>query len=188
MLSAAAKVIVVAVALGLDVFAIGVGIGVRGATRSEKIRIGAAFASAEVLMNLIGAGVGAALGHVLGNIAGYVGFGALVAIGCYMMAESGPQARPRGPLDMSRGWGLLVAAISISFDSLGVGFSILYIGVPVAVTLAVIAIVNVASTTAGLTLGRILGRRIEERAQFVGGLLLTLTGIVFALLKAFHLG
>jgi putative Mn2+ efflux pump MntP len=187
-MSAAVKVAVIALALGLDVFAIGVGIGVRGAARAEKIRIGAAFATAEVAMNLIGAGLGAALGRVLGDYTGYVGFAALVAVGCYVMVESRQQAHLRRPLDMSRGWGLLVAALSISLDSLGVGFSILYIGAPVVITLSVIAVVSVASTSAGLTLGRVVGRRIEERAEFAGGLLMALVGLGFAILKALHLG
>lgn len=187
-MKAALKVIVIALALGLDVFAIGVGVGVRGASRAEKIRIGAAFATAEVLMNVIGAALGAALGRILGGYAGYIGFAALVGLGCYVMVESRREAHLRRPLDMSKGWGLLLAALAISLDSLGIGFSILYIGVPVVVTLIVIAVVNVASTTAGLTLGRLLGRRIEERAEFAGGLLMLLIGLGFAALKALHLG
>jgi putative Mn2+ efflux pump MntP len=188
MISAGVKVFAVAVALGLDVFAVGVGVGVRGASRMEKIRIGAVFAASEVLMNLIGAGLGAALGRVLGDVAGYAGFAALVAVGTYMISESRREAATRRPLDLFRGWGLPVAALSISVDSLGVGFSILYLGAPVAVTLVVIAVVNVASTTAGLSLGRLIGRRIEESAEFAGGVLLVLTGVGFMALKAFGAG
>ncbi len=186
--SSALKVLIVAFSLGIDVFALGVGVGIRGASRALRIRIGIAFAAAEVAMNLIGAALGVAMGHLLGDIAGYIGFLALVFIGGYMMFESRREAHEKRPIDMSRGWGLLLASLSISLDSLGVGFSILYIGVPVAATLAVIAAVSVLSTSAGLALGQRLGRRIEERAELLGGLALALTGLLFAALKALHAG
>ncbi|HEY9085925.1 MAG TPA: manganese efflux pump [Candidatus Tyrphobacter sp.] len=186
--SSALKLLAVALSLGLDVFAVGVGVGVRGAPRALKIRIGIAFASAEVVMTLIGAGLGAAVGRVLGDVAGYIGFVALLLLGGYMILESRREAHLKRPIDMSRGWGLLLASLSISLDSLGIGFSILYIGVPVVAALGAIAAVSALSTTAGLTLGHRLGRRIEERAELLGGILLALTGLLFAVLRALHAG
>ena len=182
------KIVVVAIALALDVFAVAVGVGVRGAPRRRIIRIGIAFASAEITMNLIGAGLGAAAGRLIGDYAGYMGFGALVAVGIYMMRESFTQLGGSKRIDLSSGTGLLVASLAISLDSLGVGFSILYIGVPLAISLTVIFVVSIASTTLGLTVGRLLGRVAEQRAAFIGGLLLALTGILFAVLKALHVG
>jgi putative Mn2+ efflux pump MntP len=181
------KVFVIAATLGIDVFAMGVGVGVRGAPLALRIRIGAAFAFAEVAMNVIGALLGAAAGRIVGGVAGYFGFAALVGLGLYMTIESVREAEARKPIDMSRGWGLLLASLSVSLDSLGVGFSILYIGVPPVVTLSAIALVSICSTAAGLALGRQLGRRVEERAELAGGLLLVATGLLFAALKALNL-
>ncbi|MBV9270866.1 MAG: manganese efflux pump [Candidatus Eremiobacteraeota bacterium] len=177
-----------ALSLGLDVFAVSVGVGMRGVPRSTKIRIGIAFATAEVTMNLIGVALGAALGKVLGDIAGYIGFAALFGLGCYMIYESRREAELRQPLDMSRGWGLFIASLSISLDSLGIGFSILYIGVPLVLSLAIIAVTSVASTVLGLVTGRALGRRAEENAELWAGIVLALTGLVFAAVKFFHIG
>ncbi len=184
----AIKILVVALSLALDVFAVSVGVGIRGVPRAVKIRIGIAFASAEILMNLIGAGLGAVVGHLLGDVAGYIGFGALSLVGAYMIFESVREAEAKTPIDMSKGWGLFIAALSISLDSLGIGFSILYIGVPVAISLAVIGVVSIAATVLGLTLGRALGRRAEESAELWAGIVLVATGIGFILLKVFHLG
>ncbi len=83
---------------------------------------------------------------------------------------------------------MFLASLAISLDSLGIGFSILYIGVPMPISLVVIAMTSVASTTLGLTLGRWLGRHAERYAAFFGGLLLALTGVLFAALKALHVG
>ena len=187
-MTSAIKIVVVALSLALDVFAVSIGVGVRGVPNAVKLRIGLAFASAEILMNLVGAGIGAVAGHLLGDFAGYLGFIALFGLGMYMIYESVRDVEDRVPLDMSSGWGLLLASLSISLDSLGIGFSILYIGVPIVVSLTVIGVVSVSATAAGLTLGRRLGVRIEDNAELIGGILLALTGLAFTVLKALHLG
>lgn len=186
--AASVKIAILALALALDVFAVSVGVGVRGASRGAKVRIGAAFACAEIGMNLAGAAIGVLAGRLVGEIAAYAGFAALFCLGAYMIRESlGEMAGP-SVLDLSRGRGLFVASVAISLDSLGIGFTIFYIGVPIVITLVAIGVASVASTTLGLTLGRWLGRFAERNAAFVGGVILAVTGIAFAVLKALHLG
>jgi manganese efflux pump family protein len=186
--AALVKVFVIALALALDVFAVSVGVGVRGVAPWQKVRIGIAFACAEVGMNILGAALGLLAGRLIGDVAGYIGFSALIGLGVYMMRESRTSFSAKSRLDLTQGRGLFVASLAISLDSLGIGFSILYIGVPMPISLIVIAAVSVASTLFGLTLGRLLGRFAERNAAFVGGLLLALTGAVFAILKALHAG
>jgi putative Mn2+ efflux pump MntP len=181
------KVAVVALSLGLDVFAVSVGVGMRGVPVPLRWRIGLAFTTAEVSMTLIGAGLGAVAGRLLGDVAGYFGFVALIGVGTYMIVEAMRESESGG-IDFSRGWGLFLGAISISLDSLGIGFSILYIGVPLAVSLVTIAAVAASSTAIGLTLGRAIGARAEESAELWAGIILVLTGLGFAGLKAFGHG
>jgi manganese efflux pump family protein len=182
------KVVAIAVALALDVFAVSVGVGVRGVPLRRKIRIGITFASAEIVMNLIGAGLGAVAGRLIGGYAGYIGFAALFGLGLYVMRASRTDFGVSQRLDLTSGHGLLIAALAISLDSLGTGFSILYIGVPLEISLAAIFTTSIAATALGLALGGWLGRRIERNAAFIGGLLLALTGVAFATLKALRLG
>jgi len=186
---AAIKIVVIAISLALDVFAVSIGVGVRGGlSRREKIRIGVAFASAEISMNLVGLALGEVAGRLLGTAAGYLGFVALIGVGIYMMIEARRDLEDREPADMASGWGLAVASLAISLDSLGIGFSILYIGVPLPVSLGTIFAVSIGATTLGLTLGRALGKRVEDSAELLGGLLLTITGTVFIVLKALNIG
>jgi len=184
--TAALKIAVVALSLALDVFAVSVGVGMRGAGIALKIRIGAAFAGAEVLMTVLGVLIGKVAGAYLGEAAAYLGFTALVLVGGYMVYES----RQGGEFgfDLSRGWGLVLAALSISLDSLGIGFSILFIGVPLAVSLVCIGVTSVISTTLGLTLGKALGKRAEESAAVWAGIVLIATGLGFGALHYFHAG
>lgn len=139
-------------------------------------------------MNLAGVGLGHLAGQLLGNVAGYIGFCALIVLGGYMIIAARRESERKSPIDMSRGWGLLVASLSISMDSLGIGFSILYIGAPLILTLAVIFAVSICATVLGLTLGRMLGRRAEEGAELWAGIVLALTGVAFVLAKVFRLG
>lgn len=179
MYSAALKVALVALSLGLDVFAVAIGVGVRGVPLPQKIRIGFAFASAEVGMSLIGVLLGAAAGRMLGEIAGYLGYAALVGVGIYMIVETLRETDEAG-FDLSKGWGLFLAALSISLDSLGIGFSIVYIGVPLPITLGAIAFVSLLATTTGLAFGKLLGSRVEAQAGTFAGVVLVLTGLFFA--------
>jgi len=185
--AAALKIGFIAISLGLDVFAVCVGVGMRGTDSAVKLRIGAAFASAEVAMTLFGVVLGKIAGSYLGDVAGYLGFGALVIVGAYMTREAARGADEAG-LDLSRGWGLFLGALSISLDSLGIGFSILFIGVPLAVSIACIAAASIASTTLGLTLGKAIGARFEAAAGLLAGIILMATGAVFAALKYFGVG
>jgi putative Mn2+ efflux pump MntP len=178
------KVFIVALALALDVFAVSVGVGVRGIPARRKVRIGIAFAFAEVSMNVIGAGLGLLAGRLIGGFAGYIGFAALIGLGIYMIRESRTVPSAVSQLDLSRGRGLLIASLAISLDSLGIGFSILYIGVPMPISLIVIACISVLATTLGLTIGGWLGQYAERNAALIGGVLLALTGVLFATLKA----
>jgi manganese efflux pump family protein len=182
------KILFVALSLGLDVFAVSVGVGMRGVDRWVKVRIGAAFTLAEVTMTVLGVLLGQAAGKLLGDVAGYLGFTALVGVGAYMVYEALHGTEEGGGFDLSRGWGLTLGALSISLDSLGIGFSILYIGVPLVVSLIFIAITSVLSTTLGLLLGKRLGMVAEEYAALAAGVVLILTGLAFAALKYFNVG
>ncbi|HEV3088081.1 MAG TPA: manganese efflux pump [Candidatus Elarobacter sp.] len=165
-----------------------VGVGMKGTDRWVKIRIGAAFATAEVTMTVLGVVLGQVAGRFLGDAAGYLGFTALVGVGAYMIYEALHGTEEGGGFDLSRGFGLVLGALSISLDSLGIGFSILYIGVPLGISLVFIGVASIISTTLGLALGRRLGVVAEEQAALWAGVVLILTGIAFAALKYFHIG
>jgi manganese efflux pump family protein len=182
MLSAIFKVAVLAISLALDVFAVCIAVGVRGHSQREKLRIGAAFGTAEVSMNVIGAVLGRLIGRLIGGTAAYLGFAALVGVGIYMMVETVREEEQS--LDLSTGWGLLLAAISISLDSLGIGFTLPYLGLNVLLALAAVFVASILATSLGLSLGRMLGTRVGNAAGIVAGVILILTGLAFAFARA----
>jgi putative Mn2+ efflux pump MntP len=170
------------------VFAVSIGLGMRGATPRERLRIAIAFPCAEIVMICVGLALGEITGRLIGDDAGYVGFAALIAVGAYMILEARSNLDERRPVKVQGGWTLVVTSLAISLDSLGIGFSIRFVGVPVAMSVVVIGIVSVTATLVGLRLGRLLGTRVEDGAEMVAGVLLTLTGVAFVTLKVLHLG
>lgn len=180
------KIALIAVSLALDVFAVCVGVGVRAHAAGAKMRIGLAFAGAEVAMNLLGVGLGQLVGRFLGDLAAYLGFAALLGLGVYMIVES--LREEKGELDLSTGWGLFIGALSISLDSLGIGFTLLYIGVPLVASLVAIFTMSIIATAAGLGLGRVIGTRAGGATGLVAGTILALTGLGFGLAHHFGIG
>jgi putative Mn2+ efflux pump MntP len=160
----------------------------RGATPRERLRIAIAFPCAEILMNCVGLGLGEVTGRLIGDDAGYVGFAALIAVGAYMILEARSHMDERRPSKVQKGWTLVATSLAISLDSLGIGFSIRFVGVPIGESLAVIGVVSVAATLLGLRLGRLLGTRVEDGAEMLAGVLLALTGAAFVALKVLHAG
>jgi putative Mn2+ efflux pump MntP len=175
----------IALAVGLDVLALSTGIGVLGVPWNVRLRVGAAFASAEILMQILGAGIGAGAGHLAGEIAAYVGFALLAFIGVWIFRESFDKDHGLSETATS-GIGLLAASASISLDSLGVGFSLPALHVPLAPLIATVAITTVIFTFAGLRFGEILGAHFKKNAERGAGIVLVALAVLFTLQHVSH--
>jgi manganese efflux pump family protein len=174
------KILAVAIAIGLDVFAISVGVGITRAEWETRIRLGAAFAAAEITMQVIGYLLGTGAGRLFGEIAEWLGFGLLALVGAFMIRESFDHSS--GPaFDLTRGVGLLLASLSISLDSLGVGFALPAIGIPLIPMLITVSITTSVFTIVGLAFGQRLGARYEHEAQRVAGAMLVLLALLFSI-------
>jgi putative Mn2+ efflux pump MntP len=107
-LVALAKVMAVAIAVGLDVLAVSVGVGVARLAWDASLRVGAAFASSEIIMQIVGYALGTGAGKMIGEVASYAGFGLLAVVGGAMIRSSmrGDEAE----FDATRGSGLLLTS------------------------------------------------------------------------------
>lgn len=186
-----------ALSLGLDALSVAIGIGLKGISPGAKLRVGLAFAGFQVLMPLIGLLAGSLLSQRLEDVVAYGGFALLIGLGLHMLWESreagpgiagvdeparmGDNHEPGGPSpDLTGGWRLILAAISVSLDALGAGFSLVATGLPIIPALAAIGVAAFLMTFAGLQFGRLLGRKVEHRSEQAAGALLVLLGIGFA--------
>jgi putative Mn2+ efflux pump MntP len=176
------KALLIAISLAIDVFAVSTGIGMRQSDYRTRLRFGAAFVTAELSMLFIGMLLGKLVYALIGNFAGYLGFCALIAVGAYVIYESTQESHD--DIDLAKGMGLVFSALAISLDSLGIGFSISFLKVPIEMTIILIIVCTIAATGLGFALGRRLGTHFAERAELAGGILLVATGVLFAVLKA----
>jgi manganese efflux pump family protein len=174
------KILGVAVAVGLDVFAISVGVGVMQLALDARMRLGFAFAGAEIAMQVVGYLLGAGAGRMLGQVATWIGLALLAFIGCLMLRNSfRHQSEPK--LDVTRGAGLLITALSISLDSLGVGIALPAAGIPLLPLLITLSITTSLFTFAGLAFGARLGEHYERGAERAAGTMLVVLAAVFAI-------
>jgi putative Mn2+ efflux pump MntP len=174
------KVCAVALAVGLDVLAISLGVGVAGLAFDASLRVGLTFASSEIAMQVIGYGLGAGASHLLGDVAVYVGYVLLASIGLMMLRASFRHST-EAKSDATKGAGLLVASLSISLDSLGVGIALPALAIPLLPLLVTVSITTTAFTLVGLAFGARLGERYERNAERAAGALLVILAVLFAM-------
>jgi manganese efflux pump family protein len=171
------KILAIAFAVGLDVFALSIAIGIMQLPWSSRIRLGASFCAAEVIMQIIGYAIGTGAGHVIGTIADYAGFAILAAVGVFVVRES--YGNENATFKVDSGWGLVAASASISLDSLGIGVSLPGVPLPLLPLLATVAVSTVIFTTVGLTFGAQLGSRYRQMAERLAGFVLIVLAIFF---------
>jgi putative Mn2+ efflux pump MntP len=179
------KTLTVALAVGLDTFAISIGVGVAQLAPGASLRVGFAFALAEIMMQVIGYELGASAGQMLGRWAAIAGFILLGIIGI-LMVRSALRAEGETDFDATTGTGLLMTALSISLDSLGVGVALPAAAIPLVPLLITVSITTTVFTLVGLAFGAILGERYERRAEAVAGTMLVLLACAFGAEQALY--
>jgi putative Mn2+ efflux pump MntP len=166
----------------LDVFALSIAVGIKGLPWRSRLRLGATFAFAEIFMQVLGYVLGTFFGRVIGDIAAWFGLVVLAGIGAWILYESFQKGDDRD-FDVEKPVGLLLASVSISLDSLGVGFALPSLHLPIAGLFVTVACTTIAFTLAGLAFGERLGELYEEYAERGAGAVLILLAIAFAIEK-----
>jgi putative Mn2+ efflux pump MntP len=170
-LAIAAKTFTVAVAVGLDVLAVSVGVGIAQLTWDVSLKVGLAFATSEVAMQILGYEIGAGASRLLGEIAAYAGFVLLACLGTLMIVSS-LRKTPEAEFEATRGVGLLMTSLSVSLDSFGVGMALPVAAIPLLPLLVLLSITTTVFTFIGLTFGARLGERYEHGAELMAGVIL----------------
>jgi manganese efflux pump family protein len=178
------RVFAVAFAVGLDVLAISLAVGTAQLNHDASLRVGLAFASAEIGMQVVGYGLGTGASQIFGEIAVYVGFALLASIGVVMIVKSFRHSSG-AKFDATRGAGLLIASLSISLDSLGVGIALPALAIPLLPLLVTVSITTTVFTLIGLSFGARLGERYERNAERAAGTILVVLAVLFAIARLF---
>jgi putative Mn2+ efflux pump MntP len=161
--------LLVAGSVGLDNFAAAIAIGLSGVDRRLRVRVAVVFGLFEAGMPVIGLVVGRGVAGTLGGGAHIVGGLLLIAVGAQALvgALRDGEARPMA-LAGARLGRLIVLAVGLSIDNLIVGFALGARNTPLALAVAVIAVVSISLSLAGLELGERLGGEVEQRSELLG--------------------
>jgi manganese efflux pump family protein len=173
--------LLVAGSLGMSNFAASIAIGLSGVDQSLRARIALAFGLFEAGMPVLGLLLGRQLSHTLGAQAHLIGGSLLAAAGAYTVIQATRSAAERPPTIAGAGLGrLLVLGAGLSIDNLIVGFALGTYRAPLALGIALIAVVSVGLSLIGLELGARLGAGVEHLSELLGGVVLICVGAAIA--------
>ena len=169
------KMLALVLSLGLDTLVIATSLG--ALKIDGKVRIAIAFATAEAIMPLIGFLIGQNVGEWVGGWASLAGAVALIGLGIYLIffEDDDEEDKLKQGLRL-RGWAFLLMLFTISLDELAVGFSIGLVGIPVWLTVLLIAIQAFLFTLVGLTVGKKIKPYLGEWAEKASGVILVVLG------------
>lgn len=175
-----------ALALGMDAFSLGLGMGMLQLRPREIARIALTIGVFHVCMPLLGMVVGMYLSNVVGEITRWIGAILLIGLGIGMIRNSlvgkkDEHKDPRATASRTSGLGLFLFALSVSLDSLSVGFSLGTFGARIGLTVLLFGICSAALAALGLAIGGKVSHLFGEYGEAIGGGVLIAFGLKFLL-------
>ena len=172
------ELLLLSVGLAMDAFAVSVGKGMtlKRVQPRHALSAGVWFGGFQGLMPLIGYYVGRSFAEYVVSVDHWIAFGLLVLIGLNMIRETiwGDDEQQNSDFGVRT---MLIMAIATSIDALAIGVSMAFLDVNIWFSAAVICIVTLIISAAGVYLGTMFGARLGSKAGIVGGLILIAIGV-----------
>ena len=172
--------LIVAVGLGADAFSVAVCVGLAGATARQKIRLALGFGVFQFIMPIVGLAIGSQFGSIAGSYAHYIGGLLLIVLGLAMSWRAISDGLQCPPYVHSSFFALIMASLAVSIDALavGVGYALGVKEIRIIPASMVIGFVAFMMTIAGVEVGNKVGIYVQQRAPFIGGIILVIIGIL----------
>ena len=186
---AISAVVLLAVALGMDAFSMAIGLGITGVRPRQILLISGVVCIFHVLMPLAGWTLGAIVGSAVGRFAGLAGAAVLIFIGLAGIWEVIKKRKVTAEMkygceasvtriNAAKGSAaVFVLAGSVSLDALSVGFGLGTAGTSLWLMLIFFGAVAGLMTAGGGLFGQSLGRRLGNKADLAGAVILLLIGV-----------
>lgn len=168
------ETIFIALGLAMDAFAVSVssGITIRNPRIENALKIAIFFGAFQAFMPVIGWLAGLGLRELISQVDHWIAFGLLCLIGCRMIYESTKARSERKILNPLSLGVLLVLSVATSIDALAAGVSLAFLKVSILFPVIVIGAVTLILSFVGVFVGDTSGHLFENKAEFVGGLVL----------------
>jgi manganese efflux pump family protein len=162
--------LLLALALAMDAFAVALTQGARFRPGARgALAIALTFGVFQGVMPLIGWGIGAVAFAYIEAVDHWIAFGLLTVLGVRMLGGHVGEEEAARALT---GKALLVAGVATSIDALAAGITLPTLAVAPLIAAALIGLVTVIMSGAGVWLGRIAGDRLGAWAERAGGVIL----------------
>ncbi len=172
------EILLISVGLAMDAFAVSVckGLSMKKMNWKKAIIIGLYFGIFQALMPVLGYFLGTTFEQFITNIDHWIAFVLLSAIGGNMIKESFDQESENcnDNVDVKT---MVILAIATSIDALAVGITFACLRINIVLPVISIGIITFILSVIGVKIGNKFGDKYENKAEFIGGLILILLGI-----------
>lgn len=175
------ELIIIAVGVSMDAFAISIckGLSVEKAERKHLLSAGFWFGGTQALMPLLGYFLGNSFQSLIEHVDHWLSFALLAIIGINMIRESRGEIEK---LDASfSAKAMFPLAIADSIDALAVGVTFAFLEVQIIPAILLIGITTFLFSAVGIKIGNKFGAKYKSKAEFVGGLILIIIGLLILL-------
>jgi len=169
----------ISIGLAMDAFAVSLGIGTAGQipTLRGKIRLAAHFGIFQAGMTALGWLAGETIVQYVKGFDHWIAFALLGYVSFNLIRSGLDKDRKAFNQDPSTGRGLVVLSFATSIDAFAVGLSIVFLKVPILLSVIMIGVVALVLSAVGLFAGIRLGETFGKRMEILGGLILLGIGI-----------
>ncbi len=173
-----AELFLIALGLSMDAFAvsIGKGLSLQRVERRHSLLAGIWFGGFQALMPLVGYALGVSFASLVREIDHWIAFLLLGFIGGKMIWDTLRGEEETDNDDFSPRT-MFLLAVATSIDALAIGVSFAFLGVDLLGAIALIGVVTLLLSMAGIYIGHLFGARWRARAAWLGGGVLMLIGL-----------
>ena len=171
--------LLIATGMAMDAFAVSLGIGTtRQASLPRPVfRLSFHFGLFQFLMPILGWLAGNTIAALISGFDHWIALGLLAFVGLRMIRSGLDHDGQAYPSDPSRGATLVMLCVATSIDALAIGLSLAMLRVNILYPSAVIGVVTVGLSLAGLLIGHRLGTTFGKRMEILGGVILNGIGL-----------
>jgi len=171
-------IIFVAFALSMDAFAVSLCFGTCQKNKNPlAVKAGIYFGIFQAVMPLLGWGIGYFLKEIIQQMDHWIVFGLLTLIGAKMVFEAIKNKGVSKSFNTGNFWVMTSLAFATSIDAFAVGLSFALLQIPILIAVTIIGIVTFGMSYTGVHLGRKLSKKIGNKAEIIGGIVLIGIGL-----------
>lgn len=172
------EILLISIGLAMDAFAVAVckGLSMKRMNWKKAIIVGIYFGIFQAVMPIIGYFIAIKFENIVEKVDHWFAFVLLGAIGIKMIKEA-IDVDNEGITDSIKFKEMTILAIATSIDALAIGITFAFLKTNIVFPVLSIGIITLVLATIGVKIGNRFGTTYENKAEFVGGIILIILGV-----------